>query len=413
MPGSLPTKIDEQHCSPALPSMRHLRIRSGAAGGAAGAALGEAGGRAADARRAPAAGRARSHDQLARRQGDADAAHRPGVSLAPSAAGRRPVDPHPRRAGRAAVLLAARPHAFEGLPVVRGVPARRGDAAGRGEDAPGDGQRHPAGRAGAAGRAFAGPPRRRRADERQSSGRGAPWRRRRPSAAGSLSRHAPAAGDRSHLGQDLDDLLANFGAGPRAHDRSALRSAGTALPRGGQGPLHASRRHRRAEVRLPRHGGVPRQGAHGRGVHANARPAGAGKGGGRHRAASLHSRFVRHAAADQRLGAPARCRRAEHRSRSASSRARTWRWSGSRRACAVGRRRRTRPSSKPTPTTCGCSPRECGRRISPPSGSASRRTTCSRWPTAWCWPPASRPSTACNSRCSKGWPTTSGGRCSS
>ena len=52
----------------------------------------------------------------------------------------------------------------------------------------------------------------------------------------------------------------------------------------------------------------------------------------------------------------------------------------------------------------------CSRRISPPCGSASRRTICSRWPTAWCSPPRPGGSTACSSRCSKAWPTTSGGR---
>ena len=35
----------------------------------------------------------------------------------------------------------------------------------------------------------------------------------------------------------------------------------------------------------------------------------------------------------------------------------------------------------------GCCTRACSRRISRRCGSASRRTICSRWPTAWCWPP--------------------------
>ena len=66
--------------------------------------------------------------------------------------------------------------------------------------------------------------------------------------------------------------------------------------------LHPPRRHGRAEIRLSRHGGIPRQGAHGRRLHADARPAGTRAGRGRHRAAGLHPRFVRHAAADQLLG---------------------------------------------------------------------------------------------------------------
>ena len=121
---------------------------------------------------------------------------------------------------------------------------------------------------------LAGPLGRRRADERQLPGRGAAGRGRRPAPAAGLSGRAAAAGDRSHLGEDLDDLLADLGARPRAHGRRAVRPAGAAVPRRGQGQVQAPRRHDRAEVRLSRHGGVPRQGAHGRSVHANARSAG-------------------------------------------------------------------------------------------------------------------------------------------
>ena len=121
-------------------------------------------------------------------------------------------------------------------------------------------------------------PPRRAADERQLPRRGAAGRGRSRAPAAGVSRGAAAAGDRSHVGEDLDDLLANLGARPRAHGRRAVRPAGAALPRGGEGPVHAGRRHRRAQVRLPRHGGVPRQGDHRRGVHADARPAGAGAG---------------------------------------------------------------------------------------------------------------------------------------
>ncbi len=82
--------------------------------------------------------------------------------------------------------------------------------------------------------------------------------------------------------------------------------------------VHAARRHDRAEVRLSRHGGVSRQGAHGRGLHADARSPRPRTGPRRHRAAGVHSRFVRHAAADQRMGPRTAWRPAVRRSRSAS-----------------------------------------------------------------------------------------------
>ncbi len=61
------------------------------------------------------------------------------------------------------------------------------------------------------------------------------------------------------------------------------------------------------EVRLPGHGGVPRQGAHGGSVHAHAGPARPAARPGGHRAAELHPRLVSHAARAAGLGAPA-CR---------------------------------------------------------------------------------------------------------
>ena len=81
---------------------------------------------------------------------------------------------------------------------------------------------------------LAGPLGRRRADERQLPRRSAARRGRRPAPAARLSGRAAAARDRSHLGQNLDDLLADLGARPRAHGRRALRPAGAAVPRGGQ-----------------------------------------------------------------------------------------------------------------------------------------------------------------------------------
>ena len=95
--------------------------------------------------------------QSPQRQGDADAAHRPGVPLAAAASGGRPAHPHSRRAGRAAVLQRRRSHAAAGLSVVRRVPAGRGDAVREGADAARDGQRHPAGRARAAWPSICGP----------------------------------------------------------------------------------------------------------------------------------------------------------------------------------------------------------------------------------------------------------------
>ena len=151
--------------------------------------------RVADARRAPAAGGARPHDAVAADKATlmqlTDQAFR---SQSPAAGG-GPVDPHPRRAGRAAVLRAVRSHAAQGLPVVRGVPAGRGDAAGQGEDAAGDGQRHPAGRSRSCWREhLASPPRRGRADERQLPGRGAAGRGRMPS--GGCRRISPRCSSR-------------------------------------------------------------------------------------------------------------------------------------------------------------------------------------------------------------------------
>ena len=64
-----------------------------------------------------------------------------------------------------------------------------------------------------------------------------------------------------------------------------------------------SRRPLDAEVRLSRHGGIPRLEPHGRGVHADARSAGAGKGGGRYCLAGVYSRLLPLAAGHKHLGA--------------------------------------------------------------------------------------------------------------
>ncbi len=116
------------------------------------------------------------------------------------------------------------------------------------------------------------------------------------------------AGGRGHLDQDLHDLFADFRPGPRPHRGHALRPPGVALPHGRASDLHPARRRHGPQVRLSRHGGIPRHGPDGRGVHADAGAAGAGEGRGRDRAASLHPRFVRLSEAALPMGAEPRVR---------------------------------------------------------------------------------------------------------
>ena len=67
-----------------------------------------------------------------------------------------------------------------------------------------------------------------------------------------------------------------------------VRSAGAAVSQRGARVLHARRWHARAEVHLPRHGGVPRPEPHLGGLHAHAVAPRPGEGGRGHRAAGLH-----------------------------------------------------------------------------------------------------------------------------
>ena len=104
------------------------------------------------------------------------------------------------------------------------------------------------------------------ADEPQLPRRGAARRGGGEAAAGEVSRCPPVARRGGAVGEDLHARLADLADRPRAHARPALRPTGTALPR--RRPTRPSERptaSRRREVRIPRHGGVSRSLAHGRG----------------------------------------------------------------------------------------------------------------------------------------------------
>ena len=138
-----------------------------------------------------------------------------------------------------------------------------------------------------------------------------------------------------------------------------------------------------------------------------------GAGARRHRAAGVHPRLVRHAAADQRVGPQPRGgrRRACH----DPPRERREHGDGARRSqparLAAGavqdqaRNRRQLPADAPRGDAAGEPRRRAARhRLAQPVHArlrpGARRAAQAR-------------STACSSRCSKAWPTTSGGRCSS
>ena len=194
---------------------------------------------AADPAGEEAAGRARADDAEPARQGDADADDRPGVSLRERGARGGSADPHPRRAGRAPVLHRRRPHAAQGLPVLRQLPARRGRAAGQGQDAGGDGQRHPARRAGASLPAPERAPRGRRAHERQLPGRSAS-RRGGGARRGSSPTWRRCSCPRSRsLSVKISTIYSQISSlAFEDTRRGALRPAGAALPRRGEDALH-------------------------------------------------------------------------------------------------------------------------------------------------------------------------------
>ena len=134
---------------------------------------------------------------------------------------------------------------MKGFQSFGGIRARRRVAAGQGAHAEGDGQRHPAGREGSAHATPRRAPHRRRADERQLPRRGDPERSRGRAPAAAVPAGPAVAGDRGGLDQDLDALLADLAAGPRAHGQRAVRPAGAPVPHRGPRAVHASRRQRR------------------------------------------------------------------------------------------------------------------------------------------------------------------------
>ena len=256
-------------------------------------------------------------------------------------------------------------------------------------------------------------PRRGRADERQLSRRGALGRGGSRAAAGKLSCGAAAARDRSPLGEDLDDLFADFGAGPASNGRRALRPLGTPLPR-------------RSEVR------------NSSGTMARACPSSSistwksiatwrsrprcscgrsiGRGSNKSQAGIALQAYIPDSfAVQQEITAWARERVATgRRTGHDPHRQRGQHGDGTGRGerCKAGRRRRFNTRSRPTPTTTGCS--QFGMRAE--NLAAVRLGIASHnlftWLMDWCSPPRAVHSTACSSKCSKGWPTTSGGHCS-
>ena len=113
----------------------------------------------------------------------------------------------------------------------------------------------------------------RRADERQYPGRSVAGGRRGGAPTEALPRRAAASGNRSDLGQDLHDLLADLAAGPATLDRRAGRPPRAALSRRDEEPVSPRGRHGSPQVRLPGHGRVSGHEHHGRSVHEVARPA--------------------------------------------------------------------------------------------------------------------------------------------
>ena len=165
------------------------------------------------------------------------------------------------------------------------------------------------------------------------------------------------AGDRSDLDQDLDDLLADLAAGPRAHGRRCSAtgwSCSSARPTARASRAPTARSCRSSSTSTWRstatRSSPPRPScarSTGRACEHVQR---------RHRAAGLHPRLVPHAAASSAPGRAGASRRAAARDHDPPRQGRQH-GDGARRGlgCAAGRRRRTRPSSRPTPTTSACS----------------------------------------------------------
>ena len=285
------------------------------------------------------------------------AAHRPGVSLADCRTRGRSVHPHSRRAGRAAVLQPAGPHAAARVPILRRLAARAWRAAGEGAHAAGDGERHPARPKRSCWREhLRAAPRRRRADERQFPRRGAPGRGGGRAAAGELSRRR-CSGRRSKCSRSRSRRSIRRSRRWPASTRSTCCATGwnCFIARAAKRRFTRARRHascRSSSISTWRSTAT---------WSSRPRPSCArwtGRGWSRCSAGIALQAYIpdsfAHAAADQRLGPPARGSR-----RSAGHdphRQRREHGDGARRGqrCAAGRRRRTRRSSRPTRTTSGC-----------------------------------------------------------
>ena len=161
---------------------------------------------------------------------------------------------------------AARSHAAEGLPVVRRLSARRGDAAGRRRRCS---RRRPTSSCrpsrSCCAEHLASPPRRRRADERQLPRRGAAGRGGCPARGCRRIWPALQQPEIEVISVKISTIYSQISALAREHTIDVLCDRLELLYRAAAKARFTRRDGtRRAEVRLPRHGGVPRQGAHGR-----------------------------------------------------------------------------------------------------------------------------------------------------
>ena len=237
----------------------------------------------------------------------------------------------------------------------------------------------------------------------------------RRSAGCSVPRRAAAAGDRSHLGQDLDDLLADFAARPRAHDRRALRPARAAAtarrprPASRAATARSCRSSSTSTWRSTATRSSPPRSSCGRSTGRGSRKSQAGIA----LQAYIPDSFA-HAAADQRLGPPARGggRRAGH------DPPREGREHGDGARRGVSLRGWPQAPYKTKLETDANYQRMLTKGMRPENLAAVRLGIASHnLFYARLRPGARRPSrgasTTCSSRCSKAWPTTSGGRCSS
>ena len=185
--------------------------------------------RFANLRRAPPTGRTRPHDPVAQRQGDAGRDHRPGVSFPRVAPRRRSARAYPRRAGRAAVLrrvdrtFCRLPDFGDYLPGVA-MPLVKDKIEHETANVVLPAEEE------LLGMHLGEPAREGRADERELPRGGLLGEGEARHRFAGLSRRPPASRDRSHFGEDLDDLFADLRPRPRAHDRDAFQPARTPVP---------------------------------------------------------------------------------------------------------------------------------------------------------------------------------------